>query len=221
MLYSFPANSINQPDPDSLVVGAGGVLYGATQSGGSASLGSVYSLTPPASPGGDWTYTDIYDSMGNGDQRVPAALAIGAGGVLYGPSTVGGAGVCNLGLGCGTVFSLTPPDSPDGAWTETVLYSFAGKNDGAYPYGNVLIGRGGVIYGSTIGGDSASGQVYSLSPPASPGGAWTKTLLHHFPSNSTSGDYPNGLAMGADGVLYGTTAGGGTKFEGTVFQLKP
>jgi len=221
VLYSFPAG-VNHAVPDCLLVGAGGVLYGATQSGGSSSLGSVFSLTPPDSSGGPWTYTEIYDFTADGGARVPSGLAIGSGGVLYGASTVGGTGVCNLGLGCGTLFSLTPPASTGGAWTEAVLYNFAGRGDGAYPIGSLVIGSGGVVYGATGGGNSKSGQVYSLTPPASPSGAWTKTLLHHFATKSPGGDYPDsGVAIGGGGLLYGATAGGGTASDGTVFQLKP
>jgi hypothetical protein len=55
-----------------------------------------------------------------------ASLAIGTGGVLYG-TTSAGAGTCFPYPGCGTVFSLAPPASPGGAWTESVLHSFASK----------------------------------------------------------------------------------------------
>ena len=55
----------------------------------------------------------------------------------------------------GTVFSLTLPASPDGAWTEAALYSFAGRDDGPEPQETVAIGRGGVLYGTTRSGGIA------------------------------------------------------------------
>src|ERR1700733_10990555 len=80
-------------------------------------------------------------------EHVTKAVIIGHGGVLYG--TTEGGGTSNN----GTVFSLTPPGPPGGVWTETVLYSFAGSpNDGANPEAGVVIGGGGVLYGTTAGG---------------------------------------------------------------------
>src|ERR1700733_3382376 len=80
-------------------------------------------------------------------EHVTKAVIIGHGGVLYG--TTEGGGTSNN----GTVFSLTPPGSPGASWTETALYSFTGSpNDGANPEAGVVIGGGGVLYGTTAGG---------------------------------------------------------------------
>src|ERR1039458_264479 len=45
-------------------------------------------------------------------------LTVGPGGVLYGTTQAGGSGsVCQANeSGCGTVFQLTPPATPGGAW---------------------------------------------------------------------------------------------------------
>jgi uncharacterized repeat protein (TIGR03803 family) len=62
-----------------------------------------------------------------------------------------------------TVYSLAPPASPGGAWTETILHNFTGA-DGANPYADVVIGSGGVLYGTTyIGGTANLGTVFSLT----------------------------------------------------------
>jgi hypothetical protein len=53
---------------------------------------------------------------------------IGACGVLYGTTWLDGSG-------SGTVFQLTPPASPGGAWTETTPYSFTGGSDGGQSSG--------------------------------------------------------------------------------------
>jgi hypothetical protein len=68
--------------------------------------------------------------------------------------------------GCGIVFALTPPTAPGGAWTETVLHSFTGRDgDGAMPQGNLALGKNGVIYGTTVGGGAAGqGTVFELAP---------------------------------------------------------
>ena len=44
------------------------------------------------------------------------------------------------------------------------------------------------------------------------------TNLHSF-SVSPNGAQPNGRVQGSDGSFYGTTAGGGTNGDGTVFQI--
>jgi uncharacterized repeat protein (TIGR03803 family) len=43
----------------SVAIGAGGVLYGTTSGGGTYDMGVVFSLTPPASPGGPWVETGV------------------------------------------------------------------------------------------------------------------------------------------------------------------
>ena len=61
-LYSFPLNGSGGEQPESpLALGAGGILYGATQYGGDTEggllqgLGAVFSVTPPTSQGDAWT----------------------------------------------------------------------------------------------------------------------------------------------------------------------
>jgi hypothetical protein len=70
-------------------------------------------------------------------------------GSLYGVTGMGGtSSACPGYQGCGTLYELTPPTTPGGPWTETVLYSFTGGADGAYPAGSLTIGPNGVLYGS-------------------------------------------------------------------------
>jgi uncharacterized repeat protein (TIGR03803 family) len=60
--------------------------------------------------------------------------------------------------------------------------------------------------------------VYELSP--SEVGNWTETVLHNF--NGDDGSEPwDSPILDTAGNLYGTTSGGGTYSEGTVFELSP
>ena len=225
VLYNFSTVSGGYNPIGKLVLGPGGILYGAATLGGTNDAGTIFSLTPPVSPGNPWTYTELYSFLGGDDGSDPyAGMAVDKRGVLYGTTIFGGPS------DDGTVFSLTPPSSPGGPWTHTVLYSFTGQANGATANGGVIIGPDGVLYGAdatggTVGGLCADGcgTVYSLTPPATPGDDWTLTVLHRF--TAKQGVYPaSGLAMAADGSLFGTTESGGDfacPFGcGTVYSLK-
>ncbi len=258
-LHTFDSPTGDPQNPQGgLVVGAGGVLYGTVQFGGTSAAcpyflgdygcGAVYSLTPPSSPGASWTYQTLYTFQGGSDGAAPqTTLALGPNGVLFGATPAGGPGALCVenpfrfpGLtfapqstGCGTVFELVPPGTPNGSWTETVLYGFQGKSDGGFPTGVVY--HDGVLDGTvTVGGDPRNcggvgcGGVFRLTPPASPGGSWTEKVLYSFTGGS-DGLYPYaGLVVGRDGGLYGTTRDGGNTGAcaqnpgcGVVFQLVP
>jgi uncharacterized repeat protein (TIGR03803 family) len=169
VLYSLPVGS----NPEAgVAIGSGGVLYGTTTGGGPSGNGLVYSLTPPASPGGAWTHTVLHNFTCGSDGCVlfGAGVAIGSGGVLYGATVNGGTGIVACPAGCGTVFSLTPPAAAGGPWTETVLHNFTGGKDGALPYASPVIERQtGVLFGTTGDGGVAPGRsgygtVFGLQP---------------------------------------------------------
>jgi uncharacterized repeat protein (TIGR03803 family) len=221
VLYSFPGpvgpGGEGSGSCASLLMSKGGLLYGTEAFGGAYGGGAAFLLTPSSSPG-DWTETLLYSFGAEGDgSDILSGLTV-SGGILYGTTALGGAS------NNGTVFSLTPPGTAGGDWTEAVLYSFAGGTDGVNPnYGNLVVGAGGVLYGTTLnGGEYGKGTVFSLTPPASQGAAWSESVLLSF--SYRSGESPDGgLAIDKAGNLYGTTSAGGnsTKGLGTVFQLAP
>jgi uncharacterized repeat protein (TIGR03803 family) len=221
-LYSFTPQRGGAP-AGGVTIGAGGVLYGATGANG---YGTVFAMSPPASPGGAWTEYVLHVFGLNLDGSNPqAGVTIGTGGVLYGTTLYGGDYVCGQDLGCGTAFSVTPPASPGGAWTEAIIHSFGYGADGYHPASNLVSGGGGVLYGTTSKGgtgfDALCGTVFSLTPPATPGGAWTEAVLYTFPGTQNDGCDPQNLALGKEGELYGTTYSGGASGAGTVFSLTP
>jgi len=233
VLYSF--TGLSGANPSTPVFGSGGVLYGTTVAGGDSNLGTVFSLTPPATPGGNWTEVVVHSfSGGTNDGTYPTGIAIGGDGALYGTTGSGGSGSCTLvGSGCGTVFSLRPPASPGGKWKEKILYNFMGDTDGSTPT-VAVIGRSGVVYGTTVyGGGNACfngcGTVFELTPPLEAGEAWTETLLYNFTGGTNDGFLPGGVVIGKGGVLFGTTYSGGSgpcaetlpPSCGTVFSVTP
>ena len=88
----------------------------------------------------------------------------GSDGDFYGTTQVGG----NGGSGYGTVFRMTS----DG--TVTVLHTFPGGDDGAYPGGPLVQGLDGNFYGMTNGGGTGYGTVFRMTH----GGA--VTIIHAF-----------------------------------------
>jgi uncharacterized repeat protein (TIGR03803 family) len=205
----------------SLIFGASGNLYGTTEQGGTVGAGTVFELTPTSS---GWNETVLYSFQAGSDGIYPNSnLAIDAAGNLYGTTLLGGAGDCN-GNGCGIVFQLTPP-TDGGSWTESVVYSFQGGIDGAYPYG-VIMDRSGSLYGATgqggfteCGGGFGCGTVFELS---SSSGNWAETILYSFKGGPQDGGNPeSGLAMDSNGNLFGATYFGGGSSLGTIYELSP
>jgi uncharacterized repeat protein (TIGR03803 family) len=94
----------------------------------------------------------------------------------------------------------------------TNLHSFTYGNDGAFPYGGVIL-SGNTLYGVTEeGGNGRYGTVFAYTN----GGGYS--TLHSFSYNSDGG-YPIGSLVLSGNTLYGTTLEGGANGDGTVFAL--
>src|SRR5258708_15925562 len=162
---------------------------------------------------------DSFSRGTDGGSPITGLVADSAGN-LYGVAQSGGqtTGNCSNSQGCGVVFELSPDGT--GGWTETVLYTFTGRTDGAFPGSTLLLDTAGNLYGTAeSGGDLTScspygcGVIFELSPSSN---GWTQTVLYSF--HFTDGDRPNSMVRDAVGNLYGTTALGGSN-SGTVFKL--
>jgi uncharacterized repeat protein (TIGR03803 family) len=201
ILYSFSGSDGANPK-GSLVRDEVGNLYGTTMLGGNAgcpfgeSCGVVFKW-------GLSGETVLY-SFNPADGAFPSPyLALDSAGNLYGTTSSGGA------TGHGTVFKVDP------AGNETLLHSFSGGSDGAYPYGGVILGRDGSLYGTTSGGGAYGyGVVFALGPSG-------KELSLYAFTGGADGAGPISSLLLSKGVLYGTTSGGGTFGRGVVFKLSP
>jgi hypothetical protein len=192
----------------------------------------------------EWNEKVLYSFRGGTDGAVPAGgVVFDKSGNLYGVTEDGGGNGCNSPGTCGTVFELSPPAEPGGAWTERVLYVFKGQayGDGATPEGGVIIDTAGNLYGTTgyggtgpctlLGGPVGCGTVYELSPPAKEGDPWTEKVLYSFQGGSDGNVPTGGLVFDKAGNLYGATlfgGGQGTTCDplyggncGTVFESSP
>ncbi len=172
VLYAFTGGADGRFPSASMVRDAGGNLFSTTMSGGASGLGTVFKLDSTGKQtvlhsfaGGAGTVfkvdksgneTVVYSFAGGADGAQPfAGLIHDAAGNFYGTTMNGGA------FGCGTVFKL------DSTGKETVLYSFTGGADGAFPEAGVIRDAAGNLYGTTNSGAGAHaglGAVFKLAP---------------------------------------------------------
>ncbi len=210
VLYNFSGGLDGGQPVDSLVFDAAGDLYGTTTFFGENGVGTVFELSP--SSGAEWTETTLYTFTGGSDGGRPfGGVIFDHAGNLYGTTQVNGNnGLCN-GVGCGTVFELSPQGS--GNWTFSVLLAFDGTN-GGWPDSSLTFDSAGNLYGTgTFGGKNNHGVVFRLSKS---NGAWTEAFASF---NLQNGGVPSGPLLLNNGFLYGTAEQGG-KGNGVVFDIK-
>ncbi len=219
-----------------VIMDAAGNLYGTAGGCGAFGQGAVFKLDPLGNA--TVLYSFKGGNTGGSDGSGPTGgLIMDAAGNLYGTTVVGGgfdtSGTCGsqTGVGgCGTVFKLDPSGN------ETVLYSFKGGSDGAFPFplgdGRLARDAAGNLYGTTLEGSPGTctgrnqvvvgcGTVFKLDP------AGNETILYSF-TGGGDGAFPYaGLVMDTTGNLYGTASsflalgGFGTVFKLTVQTLQP
>jgi uncharacterized repeat protein (TIGR03803 family) len=218
VLYSFLCGADGANPLGNLIFDTKGNLYGVAQRGDSSVWGTVFELSPASD--GNWTKTTLHSFAGAPDGEYPSAgLVLDAAGNLYGTTLYGGslAGETCAGLGCGTVFELSPSSS--GNWNETIIHTFTGFSDGDRPTSNLALDAAGNLYGTTTrGGSYDNGLVFRLSPSS---GGWTLNIVYTFTRVNGDGGGPQcGVVFDGAGNLYGTTgyADGGW---GTVYELSP
>ncbi len=104
--------------------------------------------------------------------------------------------------GFGVAYELVP--SSNGTWSEKILHTFAGKNDGSVLYGTgVTLDQAGNVYGVAADGPHDYGMVFELVHGAN--GTWTEKVLYAFTGAADGGDpYPD-VVFDQSGNLYGTT----------------
>lgn len=210
VLHAFGGGTDGAQPYGRLVADKQGNLYGTTQHGGTGgNLGTVYKIAP------DGTETVLYSFQGiccgaNDGSFPQAGLMLAKDGYLYG-TTLNGGSASDL----GTVFRISRKGK------ESVIYAFAGGNDGAHPQGGVTADLNGNLYGTTYGGGANGlGTAFQVKPDG------TESVLHTFQGiccGGGDGSFPQGdMLYSRDGIFYGATAKGGTASDlGTIFAMAP
>jgi uncharacterized repeat protein (TIGR03803 family) len=197
------------------VQGTDGNVYGITGLGGASNnctlgCGTVFKIIPSGIPS---TVTTLHSFNGT-DGSFATGLVQGTDGNFYGTTANGGSSN-NCTDGCGTVFKITAKGAL------TTLHSFNGS-DGSGPYSGLVEGTDGNFYGTTDYGGSSNnctlgcGTVFKITSKGA------LTTLYNFCSKSNCADGSSpyaALIRGIDGNVYGTTEGGGTNYNGTVFRM--
>jgi len=173
-----------------------GSLYGTSYEGGTN--GNVFRINA------DGTGFALVHSFAGTDGSAPRAPLIqGPDGALYG-TAYGGPG------SAGVVFKL----NLDGSGFQ-VLHAFTNTPDGNAPFGGLMLGPDGALYGTTVsGGTNGFGTIYRIQTDGN-----NSQILHSFAGGSDGQSPMAALCQASDGLLYGTTSAGGTNGVGTVFLL--
>jgi uncharacterized repeat protein (TIGR03803 family) len=214
VLYSFcsAANCADGYFPQSNVLPDWqGNLYGVALFGGNTTAtnciadggcGTVYKLDK----GGNLTV--LYTFTGGADGNIPQGLNMDWAGNLYGITFAGGDLNCSTPgnpPGCGVLYKL------DTKGNFTVLYTFTGGADGAFPNDYLTLDWAGNIYGVTIyGGNPAYCSGYGCGTVFKLDKKGKLTTLYTF-TGLTDGSFAEGpLVLDLWGNLYGTTYNGGS-----------
>jgi uncharacterized repeat protein (TIGR03803 family) len=205
ILHSFNFSEDGQTPYGGLVRDTRGNLYGTAFYGGPSGCceGAVFVVS---ATGGEGILHFFSGPLTDGANPYGGLLR-DVSGNLYGTTFEGGAAEV------GAVFKL------DTAGRETVLYSFTGEPDGAYPQAGVVEDGAGNLYGTTsVGGSSVCsagcGVVFKIDTTGK------ETVLHAFAAFPTDGEFPvANLVRDRAGNLYGTTPYGGAYDDGVVFKV--
>jgi uncharacterized repeat protein (TIGR03803 family) len=220
-LYSFPGGNNGSYPWAVLAQGSDGNFYGTTALnylgfGGHRGDGTVFSITT------NGVLTTLYSFTGGNDGGWPrAALVQGNDGYFYGTTSDYDGYDQYLG-GSGSVFRISTNGSLTPLHAFGSITNATGEAlDGAFPAGALVQGSDGNFYGTTsYGGTNGAGTAFKISANGA------LTTLYAFGSiTNASGEALDGanpcaaLVQGSDGSFYGTTSGGGTYTNGTVFRL--
>ena len=190
-------------------------FIGTTISGGSGKAGTIFTIDRAGNMKILYSFNVVSK---DGGYPLAPVVSDGKGG-WYGTNGEGGT------YPYGDVFRL------DKHRNYSVLYSFAGGNDGESPSASLIKDGAGNLYGTTqFGGSKAScqqsfagcGLVFKIAPDG------TETVLWRFQGGSDGAVPLSELVRDAAGNLYGTTSEGGGHSDsfyqygcGTVFKLTP
>jgi uncharacterized repeat protein (TIGR03803 family) len=216
VIYAFGQTDQDVINPQSLIQGSEGTLFGVAGAGDpntspSAGDGGGSGGIFRVSLQGNENVISSFGSIVSAAAAIDGNLVMGTDGNLYGTTSVGGPGFV------GVFYKLTL------AGAVTVLHAFGSSaTDGAHPTGALIEGTDGNFYGITNSGGAhdiesgGDGTVFKIAPDG------TESVLYSFGGTTGDGKSPiAGLVQGTDGNFYGVTSAGGSSGYGAVFSVSP
>ncbi len=219
-VYSFASfRDAEGRHPAADLVTSNDVIYGTTAYGGSyhnalcliSGCGTIFTVTNLSHP----IVKPIVRFEDEG--IIPFANVTLVGDTLYGTTLHGASFLKQCPLGCGTTFQVTT--SGTNYFTSHLFTGLDTDNpdrpDGQYPKGGLTF-LNGTLYGTTAGGNGSEGSpssvgqgtVFSYDPKAN-----RYAIVYSFEGAAYprrgDGSHPEAGMIAIDGVLYGTTYGGG------------
>lgn len=220
VLLSFDGTNGAYPEVR-LLEGSDGRLYGTTSGGGPGTndYGVVFRLNKNGSG-----FELLKAFAGHDGANPEGGLLEATDGVLYGVTLFGGgtnlAGWTTvISTNVGVVFRLAKDGSDFSVLKHFHRYPFDPNQssvltNGYYPYGELVQGTNGFLYGTTsAGGRGQAGTIYEINT----NGAGFATLCEL--TNTTGAKPLDGLRLASDGLLYGTASEGGANGNGAVFRM--
>jgi uncharacterized repeat protein (TIGR03803 family) len=200
-LYNFTGGSDGGDPVAGVIQDPDGNLYGTTYYGGVYRAGVAYEIDTAG------TETVLHSFSGPDGDLPTTPLLRDSEGNLYGTAFDGGSD------DCGTAFKI------DTAGKLTVLHTFAGGADGCYPEQGLVMGKSGILFGTTNQsghtrrGTTGRGTIFKVDS------AGNFTVLYTFVQSPDGGRPSDGhLMRDRSGNLYGLTAGGRHN-DGVLYKL--
>jgi uncharacterized repeat protein (TIGR03803 family) len=211
-LYRFcPAGGtcVDGQYPVGLMQASNGNLYGTTSNGGSNNGGTIFEISTQGKFKTLHTFCSQSDCT---DGSFPlSGLMQASNGNFYGTTNNGGIHINSNGNGGGTVYETTPT-----GLFKTLLSFCAQANctDGYAPFGGLIQGANGSLYGTTGGGGANGyGIVFEITSTNQ------LIILHSFDSTD-GGDPLSSLIQANDGNFYGTSNNFGPGLSGgTIYEV--
>ncbi len=211
---NFGVNTATGYEPLAGLALVGNTLYGTTWYGGGMNVqGTLFYVTTNGATSGELVdfYAPTYNPYAiNYNGIFPSARLMPSGGTLYGTTEQGGS------YGSGTIFSVITNQPA----SFSILHYFAAvsgangtNNEGAYSFSGLVL-SGTNLYGTALGGGTnGNGTVFAVST-----NGLFFTNLYNFTGGNDGSEPHAGLTLSGN-TLYGTTFGGGTSSNGTLFAI--
>lgn len=158
VIYNFTGRADGAGPVGNPIRDSAGNLYGTTEEGGNLTCNPPYGcgVVFKVDAGGVETVLYAFGDETKNGYDPSGGVVRDAAGNLYGTTFRGGA------YQSGTAYKVDPSGN------ETLLHSFTGRTDGAYPAAGLVMDAAGNLYGTTVGGghyaSCGCGVVFKLVP---------------------------------------------------------